>query len=270
VRKEIDIKIAGLNDSLRALERVSVAVSGGVDSVTLAHAAHSVLGKNATMFHAISPAVPSEATDRVERYAKLSGWALRIVDAGEFSDRQYINNPVNRCYFCKSNLYGAIRSYSSDSILSGTNLDDLADYRPGLSAAETFAVRHPYVEQKIDKTMVREIARSFALDEMADLPASPCLSSRIETGIPIDAAKLRLVHAVERYLSEALPGSTVRCRFRKRGLVVELDKGSLKGMNTEGRLSLEQELARVSKVHGYNGSIGFDNYRMGSAFLHDQ
>ena len=238
--------------------------------MTLAYVAHNELGNNATMFHAISPAVPPEATQRVHRHANLFGWTLKTIDAGEFSDPQYLQNPVNRCYFCKFNLYDAIRSRTDSAILSGTNLDDLADYRPGLQAAESFRVRHPYVEGQIDKAMVREIAKTFELGEMAELPASPCLSSRIETGIPVDAQKLRLVHAIERCVNESLPAATVRCRFRRSGLVIELDKEAYEKTFPGRVASLRSELGRICADYGYIGDVDFDIYQMGSAFLRDQ
>src|SRR5579863_24109 len=86
--------------------RLAVAVSGGVDSVTLATFAHRAESSRVEMFHAVSPAVPDEATERVESLATDEGWRLRIVEAGEFADANYLANPVDRCFFCKSNLYG--------------------------------------------------------------------------------------------------------------------------------------------------------------------
>ncbi len=94
---------------LDKLAPAAIAVSGGVDSMTLAVFAHRHLGSDRIqMMHAISPAVPPEATARVRRYAEAEGWRLAVLDAGEFADRDYIANPVNRCYFCKTNLYDAI------------------------------------------------------------------------------------------------------------------------------------------------------------------
>src|SRR6201995_2799014 len=87
---------------------LAVAVSGGIDSVTLPPLAHRRVGSRVEMFHAVSPAVPDEATERVERLATDQGWRLRIVDAEEFADANYMANPVDRCFFCKTNLYGCI------------------------------------------------------------------------------------------------------------------------------------------------------------------
>ena len=130
---------------------LAVAVSGGVDSVTLATFAHRADGSRVEIFHAVSPAVPGEATERVKRLAADHGWRLRIVDAGEFTDANYLANPVDRCFFCKTNLYGCIARQSDAQILSGANLDDLREYRPGLEAAKRHSVRYPYLEAEIVK-----------------------------------------------------------------------------------------------------------------------
>ena len=132
-----------LNSILDQLPEVAVAVSGGVDSLTLATAVHRRPAVRSIMFHATSPAVPEEATERVRGLANEQGWTLRIIDAGEFADKDYRANPVNRCFYCKTNLYGAIVPLTEAQVLSGTNLDDLGEYRPGLQAAEHHAVRHP-------------------------------------------------------------------------------------------------------------------------------
>src|SRR5262245_32919327 len=123
---------------VKALDRhaaLSVAVSGGVDSMTLAYVAHRFSRGSVSMVHAVSPAVPVAATARVRDYAEREDWNLQVVGAGEFDDPRYRANPVNRCYFCKVNLYDRIRGLSGSAIASGANLDDLGDYRPGLTAA---------------------------------------------------------------------------------------------------------------------------------------
>jgi uncharacterized protein len=270
VSKQVEEKIAALNRVLGRMQHVAVAVSGGVDSVTLACAAHRQLGADATMFHAVSPAVPPEATERTREHAGRFGWKLEIVDAGEFSDPEYLRNPVDRCFFCKTSLYGTIARHSNDIIVSGTNLDDLADFRPGLRAAANHQVRHPYVETGIDKSMVRAIARAFALGDMADLPASPCLSSRIETGIAVDASTLSLVHAAEKFVGQNLQAKTVRCRVRHSGLVIELDGAAFERVIREQNDRLREELGQLCVARGFPRTARFERYAMGSAFLRDQ
>ncbi|MEM7044319.1 MAG: adenine nucleotide alpha hydrolase, partial [Pseudomonadota bacterium] len=246
----------------------AIAVSGGVDSMTLAFIAHRRLGEQASMFHAVSPAVPAAATARVEAYAGKEGWTLATLDAGEFADERYRANPANRCFFCKTNLYGALAAKTSDQLVSGTNLDDLGDWRPGLKAADAEGVRHPFVEAGIDKATVRRLAAHFGLDDLADLPAAPCLSSRIETGLRIDADLLPKIDRVERLLRERLAPETVRCRLRKDGVVIELDQPTLRALDATARRALAEEIADiVGKPDA--GGIAFESYRRGSAFLRE-
>jgi uncharacterized protein len=261
-----DRTITTLTATLDDIGRIAIAVSGGVDSMTLAFLAHRALPGNATMFHAASPAVPPEAGARVRRYAERHGWDLRVISGGEFEDSDYLRNPVDRCFFCKTNLYGAIARHSDATIASGTNLDDLRDHRPGLAAARDYGVRHPWVEAGIDKGTVRAIARSLGLDELAGLPAAPCLSSRLETGITVTAPALRFVHRIERLVGEEIQPRTVRCRVRHEGTVVELDPESLVHLLSDRGAALRAAVARLSERHGYGAEVRFEPYRMGSAF----
>ncbi len=259
--------IAALRGILDALGDVAVAVSGGVDSMTLATAAHRRLGAGAAMFHAVSPAVPPEGSERVRILAAREGWRLEVFDAGEFTDRRYLANPGNRCFFCKAHLYGAIRSRTKAQVVSGTNLDDLGEYRPGLDAAREYGVRHPYVEAGISKSAVRTISRDLGLGEIAELPAGPCLASRVESGIPVLAATLGVIHAAEKLVGAMLGPATVRCRVRATGVVIELDAGSLGGIAGTTEAALRAALARLLDDAGIAAPISFAAYRAGSAFL---
>jgi uncharacterized protein len=267
-----EARTQGARDRLRCilakLDTAAVAVSGGVDSLTLATMAYQVMGMRVIMHHATSPAVPAEATERVRRLARSHGWALDIFDAGEFADERYRANPVNRCFFCKTNLYGAIAGRTAAVILSGTNLDDLGDYRPGLEAAKTHAVRHPFVEAGIDKAMVRALAAELSLGDVADLPSAPCLSSRVETGIAIEAPVLRMIEEAEILLRETLAPRTVRCRVRRAGIVAELDPAALAAMDVTMQDRLSRSLQALAEKHGVGPRpVAFAPYKTGSAFL---
>jgi uncharacterized protein len=251
---------ADLDRTLRDIGPLAVAVSGGVDSLTLAVLAGRLLGSRAVMMHATSPAVQPEGTARVRAMAEAEGWSLQIVQAGEFDDPSYRANPVNRCFFCKANLYAVIAARTDRQIVSGANTDDLGEYRPGLDAAREHAVRHPYVETGFSKADVRALARDLGLGAVADLPASPCLSSRIETGIPIEAATLAYIHAAESLIQAELAPSTVRCRVRAEGVVIELDAAALQGVPSG-------LAARVAALSPERGPVRFESYRTGSAFL---
>lgn len=256
-----------------ALERVldeigdvAVAVSGGVDSMTLAFMAGRRLGCRAEMIHAVSPAVPPEATERVRRYARRERWQLELIDAGEFDDPDYLRNPANRCFFCKTNLYGTIAGRTRARIVSGTNLDDLGDYRPGLKAAENNRVRHPYVEAGIDKAGVRALATRYGLSDLAELPAAPCLSSRLETGLRVTGDALRLVHAVERLLNQAFAPKTVRCRLFRDAIAIQLDAEGLDRIQAPDAEPIRREVETLVRARGEARPIRFEPYRMGSAF----
>lgn len=256
-----------LEAALRAGGEGVVAVSGGVDSLTLAAFAHGVLGGKARLVHAVSPAVPAEATARVREFAAKRGAALTVLDAGEFADEAYRANPSNRCYFCKSHLYDAIRARFETVILSGTNFDDLSDYRPGLLAARERGVRHPFVEAGLTKARVRELARQLGLGGIAELPSAPCLSSRVETGIRIEAPALALIDAVETELRQAMMPETVRCRVRRRGVIVELDEASLLRLPPGDRVQWTERISARALAAGLSGVVGFEPYGQGSAFL---
>jgi uncharacterized protein len=257
-----------LDTVLSSLGASAVAVSGGVDSMTLAVIANRLLGRNqVTMMHAVSPAVPPEATERVRGFARIENWDLRILDAGEFSDENYVANPINRCFFCKGNLYGAIGKISDRQVLSGTNTDDLGEYRPGLEAARHHRVRHPYLEAGINKEGVRALARDLGLGMLAELPASPCLSSRVETLIPIDPETLTAIHAIEQLVDAQLRPKTVRCRVRKSGIVIELDEESLAWLAEDRSRELSGSIASLLPTALAFQPVSFAPYRNGSAFV---
>ncbi|MDC1172047.1 adenine nucleotide alpha hydrolase [Alphaproteobacteria bacterium] len=251
---------------IKQMGSVAVAVSGGIDSMTLAHIVQRKLGKSALMFHALSPAVPKEATERVKAHAKDGGWRLQLINANEMQDPSYLENPVNRCFFCKTNLYSRIAHFTSELIVSGTNSDDLNDFRPGLEAAKTFQVRHPFVEVGINKKEIRAIAAGLGLNDIKSLPAAPCLSSRIETGLRVTNEKLVLIDNVERLLTMELGIGTIRCRITHPGVVIELEETLLQKVSHDLQLKVDDTL----RLHGYPGNTSYVLYRQGSAFLREQ
>ncbi|WP_426239236.1 adenine nucleotide alpha hydrolase [Pararhizobium sp. DWP1-1-3] len=257
-----------LRDILRNIGSATIAVSGGVDSMTLAVLANRTLGGDrVTIMHAASAAVPPEATQRVRHWAAIEGWDLRVIDGGELADEKYRSNPLNRCFFCKGNLYGTIADLTDRQIVSGANTDDLGEYRPGLDAARQYFVRHPYLEARIDKSGVRSLARTLGLGDLSDLPASPCLSSRVETLIRIEPETLQAIHAVELLIADRLAPHTVRCRVRQTGIVVELDALSLDAASSTERLALTASIAELMPNTLAGKPIAFAAYRNGSAFV---
>lgn len=233
----MEVSITARPDAVDALDRLYavlgemperiVACSGGIDSLLLAHVAHTASPTSTVIAHTVTPAVPGDGTARVVDHAERNGWNLHVVRSGEFDDEAYLANPTDRCYHCKSNLYDAVMALRSETdaddavIVSGANTDDLGEYRPGLAAAAEREVRHPYVEAGITKAEIRSMARHVGLAE-ADLPASPCLASRLYTGTRVTPSKLRAVEAGEALVRERSGLAVVRCRVRDTAVLVEV------------------------------------------------
>ena len=259
-----------LNEVLEGTSPRLVACSGGVDSMLLATLAHRQKPQVTIVVHAVGPAVPAAASTRVKRWAHQEKWQLQLVNAGEFDDPEYLANPVNRCFHYKKNLYRTLRDIrgqldSSSVLLSGTNLDDLDDFRPGLEAAKEAAVRHPFVEASITKTQLREIARQSALP-FADLPAAPCLASRLYTGTTVQADLLQLIDQTEEWIREQTGLAVVRCRVHQQKMRVEVENPSLLENHHKFVLDLR---ARVLKASDLINSVVIDPkpYQPGRAFV---
>ncbi len=250
---------------------LAIAVSGGLDSLTLMAVAARVRGGETRAVHAVSPAVPDEATSRVRALAESLGWPLEVISAGELEDPAYRANPLNRCYFCKSNLFDTMTATftatgAGATLATGTNRDDLGDFRPGLKAARERSVWQPYVEAAVGKDEIRAIARAEGLPEVAALPAQPCLASRIETGIAIRAEDLAFVHRVEQIMTERLGPGDHRCRVTRGGIVAQTPPGGEALRDPAERRRLETEIATLCAGAGRHFA-GLEAYRKGSAFL---
>ncbi len=188
---------------LAAEAGVAVAFSGGVDSTVVARAAFEALGGRAVAVTADSPSVARADIADARRLAQLIGIRHVVVGTSEFDRPDYAKNDGTRCYHCKTELYTVIErllpELGVEVVCSGANLDDLGDYRPGLTAAAEHHVRHPLQEAGFTKADVRAAARAWGLPAW-DKPASPCLASRLAPGVAVTPERTGRVEAAEAFL----------------------------------------------------------------------
>lgn len=198
-------------------QRIAVAFSGGVDSsVVLAAALRSQASDASDCLHvtALTASSPSVAPWQIElasSVAKQLGAEHRIVETDEMEKSEYVANDSTRCFHCKTTLYGTINQVmestadeltcDSTTVVSGTNADDLGDYRPGIQAGRMAGISTPLADLGIGKASVRAVAREWGL-ENADLPASPCLSSRLAYGVQVTVERLSMIDQAEAFLRE--------------------------------------------------------------------
>jgi uncharacterized protein len=213
-------ELVAKRDRLLALvssyESCAIAYSGGVDSAVVAKAARLALGDNAVAVTGVSASLADGELDQAASLAAQIGIRHERLKTDELSSPGYVANAPDRCFHCKTELYTQLaavaRRLGLREVASGTNVDDLGDYRPGLAAAAANGVRQPLADCGITKSDVRAIAASWELP-VANKPASPCLSSRIAYGQSVSPERLRMIDRAEQFI-RALGFPICRVRFR--------------------------------------------------------
>ena len=255
-------KYEKLQADIRALGRVLVAFSGGVDSSLVAHVAAATLGENALAVTSGSKSLKRSDLKLAGELAEKWGMRHRVIVTDEVANPAYRANPVNRCFHCKTSLYDALARIAGeegfDHILNGTNADDLGDHRPGLQAAANYRVVAPLVDAGFHKADVRALAAELGM-ENAQKPQAACLSSRFPYGSHITEARLAQVEAAEDALAD-LGFSQFRVRHHEEVARIELVASEL-----PRALELREEVERRVKDAGYRYvAVDLGGFRSGS------
>lgn len=230
------------------MNQALIAYSGGIDSTLVAKIAFDVLGNRALAVTAVSPSLLPEDLEEAKLQAVAIGIQHRVIETHEMDNPEYTANPINRCYFCKSELYDTLRplaqQWGYQYVVDGVNADDLQDYRPGIKAAKERGTRSPLAEVGLTKLDIRQMAQTLDLPWW-DKPAQPCLSSRFPYGETITPEKLRRVGLAERYLRN-LGYRTLRVRSQGDTARIELPAEQIQAFTIDTDLT-----ALVETLQGY-------------------
>lgn len=255
-------KLADIRRRIAEKEKILVAYSGGVDSSLLAKIARDVLGENALCIILDSETLPRSELVYAKDTARSLGLNYEIAKCPSLSIEESVQNPHNRCYYCKKISFTVLKSLAAKRgiacIADGMNLSDYDDYRPGIVACNEMGIWHPFVDAGISKEDIREIARNMGLP-FWDKPSSACLSSRIPYGEKITIENLRMVELAEDCL---LGLGFLQVRVRTHGKLARIE---LLGKDIGKALDFREEISKELRSIGFlYVTIDLDGFRSGS------
>lgn len=257
-------KYEKLKEDLIKYKGVSVAFSSGVDSTFLLYAAHEALGDNALAITAESNSFPKRESMEARDYCKELGVKQLICHPEELQIEEFVNNPVNRCYICKKEIFTQIiklaKEYNTGIVVEGSNLDDNGDYRPGHQAIKELGVKSPLRDCGFTKAEIRELSNYFNIPTW-DKPSYACLASRFPYGEKITAEKLDMVDKAEQYIMD-LGFRQVRVRIHDKIARIELLAEDMdRFMDVKIREGVYEEFKKIGFEYT---ALDLKGYRTGS------
>jgi len=257
-------KLENLKNNIKSLQSVAVAFSGGVDSSFLLKVAADVLGKDVVAITAHSSTYPERELREAIEFAKNYSIKQRVIVSEELEVEGFSDNPVNRCYLCKNELYEKIQAISDEEgmkyILEGSNYDDLSDFRPGLQAVSEHGVLSPLREALLTKDEIRLLSKEMGLKTW-NKQSFACLSSRFPYGEKITNERLRMIDKAEQLLLD-LGFIQVRVRFHKDIARIEVSKDQFaKIMEDDIREKIYKEFKNIGFMYT---ALDLKGYRTGS------
>lgn len=261
---DLNQKFEKLKSNIKSMEKLAIAFSGGVDSTFLLKVAHDVLGDNVLAVTARSSTYPEREYKEAVDFITKMGIKHQVIISEELDIEGFSDNPVNRCYFCKHELFDKIRDIAKESginyVADGSNYDDLGDYRPGMQAVKELGVVSPLKEAEMTKEDIRILSKEMNLPTW-DKPSFACLSSRFPYGQKITREKLAMVDKAEQFLMD-LGFRQVRVRHHGDIARIEVPK------NERNRFFDEQLMDKVSQKFKEIGfaytALDLKGYRTGS------
>lgn len=260
-----DQKLEKMKDILRSLERVAVAFSAGVDSTFVLKVAADTLGpENVVAVTSNTDSLAGAEYDQARQLASDMGVEHVIIQTTEFNDPNYLANPANRCYYCKSALYDQMAEFIAErglkAAVCGINAEDYEDWRPGIKAASEHSVRAPCAEAGMTKQDIRVLSEQLGLPTF-DKPAMPCLSSRIQYGEQITPEKLKQVERSEAFL-RSLGFRECRVRHHNNLARIEVPADQIEAVT---RPEIRAQIDAALREYGYTYvAIDLRGFRSGS------